>query len=149
MVGITLTQSTTNYTTNGSITPSAATIKDSNGTGNAMTTNYTISYDTGVLKINKASLTPSVNTCNDKVYDGSASATCTISLATPKSGDNVSASGTCTFADKNAGNGKTVTCTGITLSGTNAGKYSSSAASASKTSAASITKRLITIKAND
>lgn len=48
LTSITLTQSTTNATTDGTITPSAA--KTSNGAGN-----YSITYATGTLVINKAS----------------------------------------------------------------------------------------------
>ena len=98
--------------------------------------------------ITKLALTPSINTCNNKVYDGGTSASCTIKLATPKSGDTVTASGTCNFADKNVGNGKSVTCTSITLAGSQAGNYSLSATSASKASAASITKLSITPSIN-
>lgn len=49
---ITLTQSTTNATTNGTITPSAATIMHGS---NNVTSNYNITYNTGTLTINKAS----------------------------------------------------------------------------------------------
>ena len=85
------------------------------------------------------SLTPSINTCTSKTYDGKTNATCTLSLATIESGDTVTASGTCTFDDKNVGNNKTVSCSSISLSGTNASKYTLSLTSASKTSAANIT----------
>ena len=50
---ITLTPSTTNATTNGTITPSAATIIDSSN--HDVTSNYNITYSTGTLTINKAS----------------------------------------------------------------------------------------------
>ena len=56
---ITLTQSTTNATTNGTITPSAATIKD--GNNNTVTSNYSITYATGKLTINKVAATLSLN----------------------------------------------------------------------------------------
>ena len=51
---ITLTPSTSNVTTSGTITPSAATIK--NGSTD-VTGNYNITYNTGTLTINKANLT--------------------------------------------------------------------------------------------
>ena len=85
------------------------------------------------------SLTPSINTCTSKTYDGKTNATCTLSLATIESGDTVTASGTCTFDNKNVGNNKTVSCSSISLSGTNASKYTLSSTSTSKTSAANIT----------
>ena len=98
--------------------------------------------------ITKLKITPSINTCNNKVYDAGTGATCTIKLATPKSGDTVTASGTCTFADKNVGDGKTVTCQSIAISGADAGNYSLSDTSASQKSAASITKLKITPSIN-
>ena len=54
---VTLAQSTTNATTNGTITPSGATIKD--GSNNTMTGNYNITYANGVLTINPYKLSAS------------------------------------------------------------------------------------------
>ena len=54
LTAITLTPSTSNVTTSGTITPSSATIK--NGSTD-VTANYSITYKTGTLKINKADLT--------------------------------------------------------------------------------------------
>ena len=58
-------------------------------------------------------------TAADKVYDGNAGATVTSrSLSGAVSGDSVSLSGgTATFANKNVGNGKTVTLSGASLAG--------------------------------
>ena len=58
-----------------------------------------------------------------KTYDGSTAGSGTIGLAGVVAGDDVSASGSFTFADKNAGTGKTVTVAGATLSGADAGNY--------------------------
>ena len=66
---ITLTQSTTNATTNGTITPSAATIMDGN---NNVTSNYNITYNTGTLTINKANISPTVS-MSGWTYGGTAS----------------------------------------------------------------------------
>src|SRR5439155_5073595 len=59
----------------------------------------------------------------NKVYDGTTAATVTLSddrLA----GDDLTASyTTAVFADKNVGSGKTVSVTGISVSGTDAGNY--------------------------
>jgi len=54
---------------------------------------------------------------NDKAYDGTTAATGTISLSGIVEGDEVSATGTFAFNGKDAGIGKTVTVTDITLSG--------------------------------
>ena len=70
---ITLTPSTANVTTNGTITPSAAVIKDGS---TVVTGNYTISYNTGNLTINKAasSVTSAPTGKSNLVYDGTAQA---------------------------------------------------------------------------
>ena len=66
---ITLTQSTTNATTNGTITPSAATIMHGS---NNVTSNYNITYNTGTLTINKAAPTYTAPTAKTNlVYNGS------------------------------------------------------------------------------
>jgi hypothetical protein len=64
-------------------------------------------------------------TASNKVYDGNASATVlTRSLNATISGDVVSLyGGTASFSDKNVGTGKTVSLTGSTLTGTDAGNY--------------------------
>ena len=54
LTAITLTPSTSDYTTNGTITPSAATIKRGN---TDKTSNYNITYQTGKLTINKKAIT--------------------------------------------------------------------------------------------
>jgi gliding motility-associated-like protein len=86
-------------------------------------------------------------TANNKVYDGTVSATLNTVGATLTgvlAGDNVTlitggAAGT--FSSKNAGTGKTVTTSGFTLGGTDAGKYTLSQPSAT----ASITQANLTI----
>src|SRR5207248_8273649 len=64
-------------------------------------------------------------TTGNKIYDGNTSAmVLTRSLVGAISGDAVSfTGGTATFSDKNVGNGKTVTLTGASLSGGDAGNY--------------------------
>ena len=64
-------------------------------------------------------------TADNKVYDGSTSATVlTRLLVGAVSADAVNLSGgTANFSDKNAGNGKTVTLVGASLTGTDAGNY--------------------------
>ena len=77
VTAITLTPSTTNATTSGTITPKSATIKNSGGTD--VTNNYSITYKTGTLTINKVAATI---TCNNKTYNGSAQTACTCSGGT-------------------------------------------------------------------
>ena len=83
-------------------------------------------------------------TANSKIYDGTTAATiATRTLSGVVGSDNVSLSGgTATFANKNVGTGKTVTATGLSLSGTAAGNYQ--LASTSATTAADITARSLT-----
>ena len=63
-------------------------------------------------------------TADNKVYDGNNSATVlTRSLTGVTVGGHVSLTGgTATFSDKNVGNGKTVTLTGASLSGSGCGQ---------------------------
>lgn len=69
---ITLTPSTTNVTLSGTITPSSAVIYDENN--NNVSSNFVIQYNTGVLTINKRTVTitaPAVNS-STLTYSGSA-----------------------------------------------------------------------------
>jgi trimeric autotransporter adhesin len=87
--------------------------------------NYEPSSDTATITITKKSITGNF-TADDKVYDGNTSATVlTRTLNNTVSGDVVSlVGGTATFDSKSVGLGKTVTLTGATLSGADAGNYS-------------------------
>jgi hypothetical protein len=108
--------------------------------------NYSAATDvTQSFTVGQKTLTPSISAGN-KVYDGNTSATFTCSLAGVVGLDDVSCTGgTAVFADKNKGTGKTVTATGLALSGTKAANYSLSPTSASTT--ADITARPITVTA--
>ncbi|MFT3893179.1 MAG: sortase [Anaerolineales bacterium] len=106
--------------------------------------NYTITYTNGVLTVNGLTVTPSI-TANDKVYDGTNAATFTCALTGVVPGDLVTCSGTATFANKNVGNNKTVTATGLTLGGANSGNYTLSTTTATDT--ANITALAITVTA--
>ena len=69
LTAVTLTPSTDQFTTNGTITPSAAVISDAQGT--AVTANYEITYQTGKLTIlQKASENLSVDAISSSVYTG-------------------------------------------------------------------------------
>ena len=86
-------------------------------------------------------------TANNKVYDGTTAATiATRSLNGVLGSDNVSLSGgTASFATKTAAPGKTVTVSGLGLSGTDAGNYQ--LASSTSTTTADITARSLTVSA--
>jgi filamentous hemagglutinin family protein len=80
----------------------------------------------------------------DKVYDGTRAATLSGSLSGVLAGDTVSLSGaTGLFDDKNVGTGKTVSVSGATLAGADAGNYALAAGTA--TLRAAITPRAITL----
>jgi hypothetical protein len=79
-------------------------------------------------------LTPSI-TASNKVYDGNASATiATRSLTGVVGAEDVSLTGgTATFNNKNVGNGKPVSATGLSLSGADIGNYSLASTTANTT----------------
>jgi filamentous hemagglutinin family protein len=79
----------------------------------------------------------------DKTYDGSAAATSILS-DNRVAGDNLNLSGTSVFANKNAGTGKAVTVSGITVTGTDAGNYNWSTTAAST---ANIAKAALVVSA--
>ena len=91
--------------------------------------NYIVSYRNGALTISPASVTVSGITAADKVYDGNTNATLStgsVSKTGVYTGDVVSVnvgSLSGSFADKNAGNAKSVTITGISLGGADAANY--------------------------
>ncbi len=92
------------------------------------------------------SITPSITSSN-KVYDGNTAATSNCSLTGVVNPDVVTCSATTTnFDNKNVGTGKTVTATGITLSGADAWKYQLSSTSA--TTNADITALPINVTTN-
>ncbi|PXA85661.1 hypothetical protein DMC18_22745, partial [Caulobacter sp. D5] len=85
--------------------------------------NYAFAYGTGSLRIDPKVLTGALS-ADDKTYDRSTDATGVVTLAGVIAGDTVAAAGTYAFDDWNAGSGKTVTASGVTLSGGDAGNYS-------------------------
>ncbi|MDH7975481.1 YDG domain-containing protein [Sphingomonas sp. AR_OL41] len=106
----------------------AGTGKTANVTGTTLTGadagNYTLLIPaTALADILKAALTGTI-TVNNKTYDGTTAATGSLTISGIIGGDNVGTTGsTFAFADKNAGTGKTVTLTGTTLTGSDAGNY--------------------------
>jgi filamentous hemagglutinin family protein len=89
--------------------------------------NYNVVQPTGlVANINKATLAVSGLSANNKTYDGTTAATLSGTATVAAFGSDavaVSGSGNATFADKNAGIGKSVTVGSYTLSGADAGNY--------------------------
>ncbi|MBN2647285.1 MAG: filamentous hemagglutinin N-terminal domain-containing protein [Thiotrichales bacterium] len=103
--------------------------------------NYTLASSTAstTANISKKDISITGLSASNKVYDGTTNANLTGSaIVTAIEGDTVSVTGTAvgSFADKNAGTGKTVNVTGLSLSGADADNYSVGALS----STADITK---------
>jgi outer membrane protein OmpA-like peptidoglycan-associated protein/5-hydroxyisourate hydrolase-like protein (transthyretin family) len=110
-----------------------ATNKDSNTYSGAA-----ITFTLAVLKDVTVTATGS-----NKVYDGTAAASVTVTSTDFAPGDSVTAAYTsATFDDKIVGNGKHISVTGITLSGPDAGKYNLLNTTASTT--ANITPKPVT-----
>ena len=89
-----------------------------NGGNGGLAANYTISNPTGlVANITPKALTVTGMTAGNKVYDGNTAATLSGgTLSGLVSGETLVVSGgTGVFADKNAGNGKVVTVSGVGL----------------------------------
>ncbi|WP_308922176.1 YDG domain-containing protein [Janthinobacterium sp. J1-1] len=127
------------------VTISGATLAD--GTG--LASNYTVSNPTGVTaNINQATISSVTNVVADsKAYDGGTSVTFGSATATFNgmlSGDSLAIGATkASFSDKNAGTGKAVTISFLTLGGTDAGNYL--LASSTATGTGTITPKALTI----
>jgi len=135
----------TTSTTNSPVTGSPFTITVTNGTLSGVT-NYQFVFVNGLLTVTPAPLTATI-TANDKTYDGTTVATiASANLSGIVGNDDVSVSGgSASFASKSAGTAKTVTATGLTLSGAAAGNYQ--LASTSTTALADITPRPLLVSA--
>ncbi|ALK89383.1 YDG domain-containing protein [Limnohabitans sp. 63ED37-2] len=106
--------------------------------------NYTPLSTTG----SSVSVTPkaltAVYTANDQVYNGNTAATVTAASSDIVSGDTVTLShASATFDNKNVGTGKTVSISGIGISGTDAANYNLQSTTASAT--ANITPKGVTL----
>ena len=111
----------------------------------AGTSNYNSSTSScTIYTIGKISVTASLSSCENKVYDGNKNATCTLGTTTGIiESDDVNVSlGTCTFNNAKAGNNKKVTCT-VSLDGGDKDNYALDPPSITKN--ANITKRTVTI----
>ncbi len=79
--------------------------------------------NTGQITVTPKALTSAL-TASNKTYDGTTAGSGSVALSGVVSGDTVGATaGTWTFADRNAGTGKTVTVSGVGLTGADAGNY--------------------------
>ncbi|MBP6900314.1 MAG: filamentous hemagglutinin N-terminal domain-containing protein [Burkholderiaceae bacterium] len=117
--------------------------------GGAQAGNYTLSQGSQVATITPKALSVSGLTAQDKVYDGTSTAqfSGTAGLAGVVGSDSVTLTGTLAaqFADANAGSAKSISTSGLGLSGAAAGNYSLSALTAQ----AEIQRRSIDVTANN
>ncbi|NHZ42239.1 YDG domain-containing protein [Massilia aquatica] len=115
------------------------------GIGGPDAANYTLASNSATTSANIAPRSLLVTASGGgKVYDGTVATS--VALADNRIGsDDLALGGTASFADKSAGNGKTVTVGGLVLSGTDAGNYT--LASPTATTTASITPRTLTVSA--
>jgi hypothetical protein len=77
-----------------------------------------------VLTVNPKSITANISVPSSRTYDGTTSVVIMgSSLNGVINSDDVSLTGTLSYADKNAGTGKTIVTTGLSLTGTKTGNY--------------------------
>ncbi|SUX88695.1 Uncharacterised protein [Chromobacterium violaceum] len=108
--------------------------------------NYTLNNNTATTSANITPLAITVNaTGQNKTYDATVNDTVTLSSSGVLAGDTVNFSDTsATFANKNVGNAKTVSVSGISASGADAGNYT---INSTATTSANITPLAITVSA--
>jgi len=109
---------------------------------------YDIHITGGNLTITPATITVSGITANNRMYDGTSAATLNTLVATlfGKFGtDDLQISAAGAFADANAGQGKTVTISGLTLTGTSAGNYVLASSGNQSTASANMDPRTLTV----
>ena len=115
--------------------------------GGANAGNYTVSQPGGLTADITAATLTGAFTANNKPYDGTDAATIasrSITGGVVGSEDVTLTGGTAAFDDKNVGNGKTVTGSGFTLGGADAGNYQLGTV---PTTTADITARSLTVSA--
>ncbi len=141
VTSVALASSATPASAPASVTPYAIIASAAQGSG---LDDYTISYVDGQFTVTARPLTV-VAAAQNKEYDGTAAATVNLT-GDPLSGDLVTINyDTATFDDKTASSDKTVTVTGITISGPDAGNYE--VVDPTATTTASITPRTVTATA--
>uniref|UniRef100_UPI004026C50B S-layer homology domain-containing protein n=1 Tax=Candidatus Scatomorpha intestinigallinarum TaxID=2840923 RepID=UPI004026C50B len=85
--------------------------------------NYNSVEQSVTVQVNRATLTPSVGSVQDKVYDGDVDTTGTIELEGAVLNENPTAGGVFTFEDASAGTGKTTVNVTVTLNGSWGNNY--------------------------
>ena len=103
----------------------------------------------GTITISKKTITPSINSCNNKTYDGTTSANCTITLSGIVGNEKVSTSGVCAIDSANAGTDKDVTCSNLTLTGNDKNNYTLSSTSTSSEDILDIEKAILIVTADN
>jgi hypothetical protein len=110
-----------------------------------LASNYTLVGGTDSVDVTPLAITVTA-TANNKVYDGTAAATVSLSSSGVLANDVVSFADTsATFDSRNVGTGKTVTVGGLSLGGAAAGNYLISNANDTATTTANITPATITV----
>ena len=120
------------------------------GDGKIVQTPYTVEADTTLTSKHPVTAAIDITSTLSKVYEGTKAAPEGLSIALEGvvSGDDVTATATCSFEDANVGNGKAITASNITLTGDDAGEYVLRNTTA-ETYAGEITPRTVTIIADD
>jgi hypothetical protein len=118
---------------------SLGTLSLANGTG--LASNYTLADGTDAVTVSPVAITVSAIGTN-RVYNGTVLDAVTLASSGVLAGDQVSfTDGSATFANKNVGNGKTVSVTGITVGGTDGEDYT---VNSNATTTANITPATLT-----
>lgn len=107
--------------------------------------NYELGPLSGVADILRRSIGGTV-VADNRIYDGTTGATGAINLTGVIAGDDIRASGTLTFDNRNAGVGRTVSATNASLSGADAGNYTLSGVASG---IADILRRAISVTADN
>jgi len=125
------------------VTATGYTLAD--GSNGGVASNYALASNSATTTADIIAKTLTVDgvTADNKVYDGTTTATSTLSSSGIVSGDSISLSGSSQFDTKNAGIGKTVTINGIALRGADASNYA--LASTTATTTADITAKTLTV----
>ena len=129
------------------VTVSGLSISGITGNKSSATTDYTLdsTSKTKAATITAKSLTASAAATN-KTYDGTTTATTTLTLSGLIGTETLGQTVASTFSDKNAGTGKTVTVNSIDLAdGSNGGLASNYSISAGQTTTANINAKALTI----
>ena len=126
------------------VTVNSITLAD--GSNGGLAANYSISTgQTTTANVTAKALTASASSSN-KVYDGSTTATTTLTFSGLVGSETLGQTVASTFSDKNVATGKTVTVNSITLAdGSNGGLASNYSISAGQTATANITAKSLTV----